>query len=188
MRRAFKQLNRFMVLMFRLGLGPFVNAWPAVGGRILVLGHTGRKTGRRRRTPVNYALVDGELYIGAGFGPTSDWYRNLLKNNSVEIWLPNGWFAGTAEEIGDHPRRLLLLRQILFASGVVGPLLGLDPRRLSDAELAAATADYGLFHLRRDAPRAGRGGPGDLAWVWLVAIAITLLGIVCRRKVSVDRV
>ncbi|MDJ0792587.1 MAG: hypothetical protein QNJ71_11890, partial [Acidimicrobiia bacterium] len=53
-RRAFKTLNRSMVLMWRLGLGRWAESWPAVGGRILVLEHVGRSSGRRYRTPLNF--------------------------------------------------------------------------------------------------------------------------------------
>ena len=65
-----------------------------LSGQIMVLTHTGRKSGLRRRTPVNYALVDGEVYCTAGFGQISDWYRNILANPQVEVWLPDGWWAG----------------------------------------------------------------------------------------------
>src|SRR3972149_212197 len=96
LRQGFKRyLNPFMVFMWRLGMGPYVNAWPPVGGRIMVIAHTGRKTGRRRFAPVNYAVVDGEIYCTAGFGAVSDWYRNVMTKNEGEVWLPDGWGAGT---------------------------------------------------------------------------------------------
>jgi hypothetical protein len=34
LRIAFGYLNRFMIALWRLGLGGWVNAWPAVGGRV----------------------------------------------------------------------------------------------------------------------------------------------------------
>ncbi|MBK7622453.1 MAG: hypothetical protein IPJ14_07245 [Kineosporiaceae bacterium] len=51
----FRYLNRFMVMMWRLGLGRLVNVWPRGSGRMLVLGDTGRRSGLRRWTPLNYA-------------------------------------------------------------------------------------------------------------------------------------
>ena len=96
LRQMFKQMNKFMLLMWRLGLGSWLNFWPDVGGRIMVITHTGRKTGLKRRTPVNYALVEGELYCTAGFGPMSDWYRNLKAHSQVEVWLPEGWWRSRA--------------------------------------------------------------------------------------------
>ena len=42
MRQGFKYFNRFMILMWRLGLGKFINIWPAVIGQIMVVTHTGQ--------------------------------------------------------------------------------------------------------------------------------------------------
>ncbi len=176
LRRGFKRfLNPFMRLMWRLGLGRWLNAWPAVGGRIMVIAHTGRKTGQRRYAPVNYALVEGELYCVAGFGAVSDWYRNVLANPQVEVWLPDGWWRGVVSDMSDDARRLPLLRQVLIASGFAARTVGLDPGRMPEPALEAATQTYRLLHIQRTEPRTGPGGPGDLAWVWPVATIVLLI-------------
>lgn len=180
LRHAFKLFNRGMLLLWRLGLGRWLNSWPAVGGRILVLVHRGRRSGRIYRTPVNYAEVGGHLYVTAGFGRVSDWYRNVRAHPAVEIWLPDGWWLGSAEDVSDDPARLVWLRQVLIASGFAAYAAGLNPATMSDAALAHATADYRLLRLRRTAPRTGPGGPGDLAWVW--PIATVLLGWLAWRR------
>lgn len=184
LRQGFKYFNRFMLLNWRLGLGRAINMWPPVGGRIMVLTTVGRKSGLPRRTPLNYAIVGGELYCTAGFGGISDWYRNILANPAVEVWLPEGWWAGVAEEVPDGAARLPLLREVLIGSGIVAPLFGLDPRALSDEALAAATAPYRLIHVRRAAERTGAGGPGDLAWIWPLStlVALVLLARRTRRR------
>jgi deazaflavin-dependent oxidoreductase (nitroreductase family) len=182
LRQTFKRINPLMLLLWRLGLGRWVNCWPAVGGRILVLAHTGRRTGRRRLTPLNYAVVDGQLYVTAGFGAAADWYRNLQARPAIEAWLPEGWWAGTAEEVTDPAQRLPLMRQVLIGSGIVGPLFGLNPRTLDDEALARATAEYRVIRLRRTAARTGEGGPGDLAWVWVAATAVLLLRLGRRGR------
>ncbi|MFQ5343399.1 MAG: nitroreductase family deazaflavin-dependent oxidoreductase [Anaerolineae bacterium] len=180
LRQGFKYLNRFMLLMWRLGLGSWINFWPDVGGRIMVIIHTGRKTGIRRHTPVNYAVVDGEIYCTAGFGAISDWYRNIMANPQVEVWLPDGWWAGMAEDITDSEERTALLRQVLIASGFAAPAAGVYPKRMTDQELEAATANYRLIHIHRTEARTGAGGPGDLAWVWPLA-AMSMLPLLWRR-------
>ena len=182
LRQAFKVLNRrLMVPLWRLGLGQWLNAWPTMSGRIMVLVHTGRKSGLRRFTPVNYAQVDGEVYCTAGFGAGSDWYKNIIANPAVEVWLPDGWWAGVAEDITGAPTALPLLRSVLIASGAVAPLAGVDPRKLSDAELAQVTAPYRLLHIKRTEARTGPGGPGELAWVWPLT-TLLLLPLLLRRK------
>jgi deazaflavin-dependent oxidoreductase (nitroreductase family) len=182
LRQAFKRFNPFMLLMWRLGLGPFINLWPPVGGRILVIAHRGRKTGVRRYTPVNYALVDGEVYCTAGFGVVSDWYRNVAVNPNVEVWLPDGWWAGVVEDISDSPWRLPLLRKVLIGSGLVTYLVGINPIRLTDNEFDAVTSSYRLLHIWRTEARTGRGGPGDLAWVWPLATMLLLPRALFRRR------
>ena len=182
LRQGFKYFNRFMLLMWRLGLGPMLNWWPKVGGQILVIHHTGRKSGLPRRTPVNYAIVDGDIYCTAGYGRASDWYRNIQANPNVEVWLPDGWWSGTALDVGDDPRRLYLLRQVLIGSGFAAFAAGINPYQISDEALEAATHDYCLLRIQRSAARTGPGGPGDLAWVWPVATMILLPLALCRRK------
>jgi deazaflavin-dependent oxidoreductase (nitroreductase family) len=181
LRQGFKLFNRFMLLQWRLGLGGWLNIWPEGFGRILVITHTGRKTGMRRRTPVNYALVEGDIYCTAGFGQGSDWYRNILKNPQVEVWLPEGWWSGTAEDVSDSPERLLLLRQVLIASGFAARLAGINPHKISDSGLDQATQEYRLVRIRRAAACTGPGGPGELAWIWPLATWI-LLPLALRRK------
>ncbi|MFN8486037.1 MAG: nitroreductase family deazaflavin-dependent oxidoreductase [Caldilineaceae bacterium] len=182
LRQGFKSFNPFMLTLWRLGLGRWVNLWPEVGGRIMVLTHTGRKTGLRRRTPVNYAEIDGELYCTAGFGQISDWYRNIRANPQVEVWLPNGWWAGVATEITGQPGALPILRQVLISSGFAARAVGIDPVQISDAELQAATATYRLLHIQRTAACTGADGPGALAWVWPLATLTLFVWLILPGK------
>ncbi len=180
--QGFKQFNKFMLLMWRLGLGPWINFWPEGMGRIMVITHIGRKSGLKRQTPVNYAIVNGEVYCTAGFGKLSDWYRNVKANPEVEIWLPDGWWAGGVEEITEPIKRLSLLRAILQNSGFASYAFGgINPFKLTDEELANATPEYFVFHVRRTAARTGPGGPSDLAWVWPLATML-LLPMALRRR------
>ena len=130
LRKAFKRFNHLMILMWRLGLGRWINMWPDKGGRIMVIAHKGRKTGLRRLTPVNYAVVDGELYCTAGFGRVSDWYRNITADPHVEVWLPQGRWVGVAEDVTEDPRALELMREVLIGSGFAAELFGLHPRSM----------------------------------------------------------
>lgn len=183
LRQGFKKFNPWMVLLWRLGLGGWVNAAPDTGGQIMVLTHRGRSSGRPYRTPVNYALIDGEIYCTAGFGKVSDWYRNVMAHPEVEIWLPNGWYAGIAEDVTGRPGALEKLRAVLIASGFAAKAAGIDPMRMTAGELEQATRDYRLLHVRRTAARTGSGGPGDLAWIWPMAVFLLLpLALFRRRK------
>jgi deazaflavin-dependent oxidoreductase (nitroreductase family) len=182
LRLTFKRFNPFMILLFRLGLRQWVNIWPKVGGRIMVITHTGRKSGLRRRTPVNYAPIDGDLYCTAGFGALSDWYRNILANPEVEVWLPGDWLRGHAEDISQDSRRLPLLREVITASGIVGPMMGVNPHTMSDAEFDQVTSKYRLVRIRPKEQLSGPGGPGNLAWVWIPAALVVALGVYLNRR------
>lgn len=164
-----------MLLMWRMGLGRWINLLPDVGGRIFILNQRGRKSGLIRRTPLNYAIVDGMLYCTAGFGSQADWYRNVLANPQVEIWLPGSRWLGVAEDASKDTRRLELLRQVVIASGLVGPLFGVDARQLNDEDFNRLTQPYRLIRIRLVTPLQGKGGPGDLIWVWIPLLVITAL-------------
>ncbi|MCB9452929.1 MAG: nitroreductase family deazaflavin-dependent oxidoreductase [Anaerolineaceae bacterium] len=183
MRQAFKYGNRFMLLMWRLGLGRMMNAWPDKTGQIMVITHTGRKSGLRRRTPVNYAVVDGVVYCTAAFGKGAHWYKNIMANPSVEVWLPDARWLGTAADVSDDPRRLELLRAVLIASGFAAPAFaGIHPSTMTDAELDTLAADYRLIRIRRVADVTGPGGPGDLSWVWALVGGVLVLRILFPGK------
>jgi deazaflavin-dependent oxidoreductase (nitroreductase family) len=180
-RQAFKHLNRFMLLMWRLGLGYWFR-WPRAFGRIMVLCHHGRKTGLLRRTPVNYALLGDDLYCTVGFGSGSDWYKNIVKDPRIEVWMPDGWWAGSAEDVSDHEDRAEILRQVLIGGGFATRIAGIDPYHIPQEELEALLATYRLIHIRRTEARTGAGGPGDLAWIWQVVATLMLPLLFIRRK------
>jgi deazaflavin-dependent oxidoreductase (nitroreductase family) len=183
LRQGFKQLNRFMILIWRLGLGGWLNCWPEVGGQIMVLVHTGRKTGLRRYTPVNYALVESNLYCTAGFGHHSDWYRNIMANPEIEVWLPDSWWAARATDVSDHPERLALLRAVLIGSGFAAYAAGLNPQTMTAAELDVATKPYRLLQIHCTLPCTGPGGPGDLAGIWPLT-TFMLGGLLLARRLK----
>ena len=146
LRKFFHALNYFMVYMWKIGMGRMINIWPAGFGRIMVIQHRGRTTGRERLTPVNYAIDEEEIYCLAGFGTIADWYRNMLANSNVELWLPEGKRKATAEDASNSPRRLCQLRKVIIASGFAGPLFGVNGKKLTDEQLDSLTKDYRLIH------------------------------------------
>ena len=150
LRSVLHAMNHFMVFLWKMGLGKMINILPAVGGRIMVIKHRGRKSGKEYLTPVNYALVNGEIYCTAGFGSVSDWYRNMLAYPRVELWLPKGKNYYCAEDVSESPNRLFLLRQVIIASGFAAPLFGIHPKKLNDEQLDTISKDYRLVHFRKE--------------------------------------
>ena len=150
LRKVFHATNPFMVFMIKIGMGWMMEIMPSVSGRILVIKHRGRKSGREYLTPVNYAVVNREVYCTAGFGSISDWYKNMMMNSNVEIRLPHGWRKVQAEDVSDSPKRVFLMRQVIIGSGFAGPLFGVNPKKLNDEQLDVITKEYRLIHFIMD--------------------------------------
>ena len=73
-------LFRIPIHIYRLRLG-----W-LFGGRLLLLNHIGRVSGKPRQTILEVAERDGDSYVVAsGWGLTAAWYRNILHTPDVTI-------------------------------------------------------------------------------------------------------
>jgi len=181
LRTLFRAFNRFMLLLWRVGLGRWGN-FTKYGGYVMVVKHTGRKSGLIRHTPVNYAVVGGDVYCTAAFGKRADWYRNVLAQPQVEVWLQDGRWSGEAEDVTDDPQGASILRQVIIASGFAGPLFGVNPKNLVDDDFAKLLETYRLVRIRRSSPLTGPGGPGELAWIWPVTTFILLGALLSGGK------
>lgn len=182
LRNMFKYLNKFMVFMWKLGLGKSMNVWPKGFGRFLVITHYGRKTGKKYLTPVNYSSIDGEIYCTSGFGVQSDWYKNLIHNPEIEVWLPNGWWKAQAQDVSQHPERTQIMREVLIGSGFAAPMFGINPYDMDDDTLSERTADYRLIRLNRTTERTGDNGPAEYSWFWQVTTIFLLILLFGKRK------
>jgi deazaflavin-dependent oxidoreductase (nitroreductase family) len=173
LRRIFKFFNKiFMVPMFRLGLGSLVGN--PFSGYIMVLKTTGRKSGKIRFSPVNYAILEGNLYCMAGWGKLSDWYRNIMAAPHIEVIHPNGPIAVVADLEMDASKRLILLRMILKNAGFAGFFEGFNPFSVTDEELSRKTANMPLIRLHPVGLGKGAFDPGGWAWLW-IPISMVLL-------------
>lgn len=182
LRTLFRYFNRFMVLMWRLGFDRYFNG-STFAGYIMVLKHRGRKSGKTYLTPVNFVRLDGEVFCMAGFGEVTDWYLNLQAHPEVEIWMPDGRWTGTAEVLEGAENHLLILRQLIIASGFAAPAFGLHLERLTEQDLEQLLETYRLVRIRPTSALTGAGGPGDLAWVWPIAtLALLVLLVLPRRR------
>jgi deazaflavin-dependent oxidoreductase (nitroreductase family) len=176
MRRFFWFLNKFfMVPVFRLGFGPFFGN--PITGYIMVLKVIGRKTGKLRYAPVNYAIRDGRVYCVSGFRQGSDWYRNLMARPNIEIILPGGAISGLATEISDPAVKTPIIRKIFQNGGFAGFMEGYNPYRISDEELTRKTADMSLICIQPTGVGSGASDAGGWAWAGML-VFVLLLGLI----------
>lgn len=182
LRVVFKYINTFfMVPAFRLGLAPLlVNP---LTGYIMVLTTTGRRSGKQRDAPINYAMIDGCVYCMAGWGRKTHWFVNLKANPTVEVRLPGATMVGLAEEVIDPEEARQALLQVCRNAGFAPVFDGLNPLTLTDGEVLAT---YGTLPVVRIRPTAFIGGsydPKGHAWLWpLLALLFWLVGHRLSRK------
>jgi deazaflavin-dependent oxidoreductase (nitroreductase family) len=93
----FKWLFKIPIFFYKIGL-------PVFGKYILLLTTTGRKSGKKRHTPLEYRLEKstGNIVIMAGWGGHTDWRRNLDANPRVLVQA--GWkkFEAVAEPLSEE--------------------------------------------------------------------------------------
>ena len=191
MHATFLRVNRWAALpMLRAGLGPLFST--PITGSLMILRTTGRKSGARREIPLGYAILDGNVYVIAGFGRETQWFRNILADPSVEVVLPRGAVYGIAEEVTDDTEWIRAFRVLMANLGIVGRATTGDVRGASDDTLRTMGAGLPLVRIRPTGIGSGPADPGGLMWVpvqvgaalatlWLGAKAVRLAARLARR-------
>lgn len=180
-------LNRYlMVPALKAGLGPWMGT--PFGGWFLLLRVRGRSSGLLRDNPLSYLVAEGAVWVMAGFGSRTDWYRNLLADPRAEVLLPGRTLACRAEAVDDPQVRARIIPRLVRATGAPGYLTGIDPFRSTDEQLLAVTAWVPLIRLTPDGGNlvAGPDDPGGLGWVWRQAMVLAM-GVVLVRRLRRSR-
>jgi len=99
-------LMRAPIILYEAGLG-FI-----LGGRFLMLTHTGRKSGRSKRVVLEVIKSDPEqniYYIGSGWGEKSNWLLNIEKTPDVRVQTGNKKFSAVATRLSPDEASDILL-------------------------------------------------------------------------------
>ncbi|MCH0562532.1 MULTISPECIES: nitroreductase family deazaflavin-dependent oxidoreductase [unclassified Streptomyces] len=135
---------RAPIRLYRMGLGGLL------GQRMVLLTHTGRKSGRPRQVVLEVVArlpEPGAYLIASGYGERSQWLRNILATPRVRYQVGRHRYRGTAvplppEESGralaDYARRHPRLAERLMRS------VGHDPRTEADFESLGADRRTGV--------------------------------------------
>lgn len=179
MRRIFWYINTFfMVPMFRMGLGFFFGN--PLSGYIMVMKVRGRKSGKIRHAPVNYAIYNGNIYCLSGGRQSSDWYKNIRANPQVELIMPGGCLFGRVNEVYAADERLQVIRQVLKNAGFAGFFEGYNPYTITDDVLREKSADLPLLEIVPQGLGSGAADAGGWAWVWSVLFILWLGWLLLR--------
>jgi hypothetical protein len=125
-----------------------------VSGRILVLGFTGRKSGRAIETPVSYIEDVGLVRVFT----TNPWWCNVAAKPDVTLWFRGKRASGRAKVISNDPEAVLpwlgeFLRRIPRDARFYDVRIGARGRP-EEGDLARAAARTTMMEIRI----AGPGG------------------------------
>ena len=86
-----RQPGRLALAVFRLPLPLYQRGWGwLLGHTFLLVTHAGRKTGKRRETVAMTLAYDPqtqEAVIFSGWGPNTDWIRNIRAHPALQIQI-----------------------------------------------------------------------------------------------------
>ena len=178
LRGTINRLNRWLMVP---ALGAGLGRWLAtpIGGYLLLLRTRGRRTGLERDAPLSYLVEEGSVWVLAGFGPVTNWYRNLLANPEVEVQLPGRHLRCRGEEVLDAEVRRRIAPRLVRATGLPGALIGCNPWTATDQRILEQIEGVPLLRLRIESGpiEAGPDDPGGRAWIWRQSmLAVAALG------------
>lgn len=93
-----RNIQKIHRLIYAVGLGALI------GRIILLLTTTGRRSGKKRITPLQYEVIGGDYHVGAARGLKADWVCNIRANPGVQVRVGTKQFEGTAEVVTDPSR------------------------------------------------------------------------------------
>ena len=158
-------LQKVRLFCWETGLGPAINAVPAVSGEQAVLYFPGRSG----KFSLSCCEFDGRVLMALTEEELQKISGVLLQSPAVEVWMKDGWYAGTARLLTPEEQAVLTAKitdEQFF--GKAGNMLGRSLQK-----------DCRLIEVTRSAPCTGRSGPGSKAWVWPLAACLLLFS---RKK------
>lgn len=158
---------KWPVQLWRLGLGPLM------GHHMMLINHTGRKSGQPRRTMTELYQIEGHKYAPSGFGRRAQWYRNIEADPRVTIQTADGTESMRAQRVVEEKELLTLLE------GVQGRSQAMYKLHLASLEIEPTTEDIlakkDRFYWLRFDPTAEPTPPplpADLVWLWPAALGV----------------
>ncbi|GAB4499082.1 MAG: hypothetical protein OHK003_13640 [Anaerolineales bacterium] len=135
---AFMNGNNFMAWMLR---SPFHRI---LSGGMMLITVTGRKTGKKYTTPVEYFLADGSVWVLTSRNRT--WWRNLRDNPEIELLIKRNPVRGRGELVLESKQVELRLMDYLHHAPMAAKPMGIRvENKIPNAEDVARLAGERLF-------------------------------------------
>jgi deazaflavin-dependent oxidoreductase (nitroreductase family) len=168
-RVAFRFANRAAVVpLHQAGLAAWLGG--PLGGWQCLVTTIGRRSGLRRHTPLGYIVMDGAAWVMAGYGPRTQWYRNILEEPSVELRLPGRRpFAALADEVRDPVLRARVIPPLCRSMALPGLMIGCVPATSVDERILGCVSWVPLVRIRPadgSSLAPGAEDPGGRGWIW----------------------
>ena len=125
--KKWKRLNKYLVIpLYRIRLLPLLG----FGKVFLILKTIGWKTGKLRRTPLEYKKYDGTIVIFSARGEDATWLKNMRANpGDVSVTLGFHSFKPRTEYLLDKNQKLEIMKWYISKYGRAAKILfGWDPK------------------------------------------------------------
>ncbi|MFX1313727.1 MAG: nitroreductase/quinone reductase family protein [Promethearchaeota archaeon] len=126
--KRWKKLNKYLMIpLYRAKLLPLLG----FGKIFLILKTKGWKTGKMRRTPLEYRRYEGTIIIFAARGENATWVKNMRANpDDVSVIYGFHHFKPRLEFISDINQKLTILKWYVSKfSKAAKVLFGWDPNK-----------------------------------------------------------
>ena len=113
-------LNRFLfkipLVLWRMGLGPYLSHPARGGSKMLVLTTWGRVSKAPRHTMLSYIRLGDKDYVSSGWGKRSDWIKNIEANPRVTVQVGHKIYPAQGRRV-ETLDEFETITQAMFESG-----------------------------------------------------------------------
>lgn len=163
-----KLLFKTPILLYRLGLGVLV------GRLFMVLTTSGRKSGKPRRTAIEFHEFEGKPTVMSGWGERTDWYRNLQANPLATVQTWRGAASVRARRI-DSDEELRRAFDWAQSNPTMRRMMKLAGFEMTAEQFLAERERFTLVTFEPTDEPTPPALKADLWWVWVVVSAAILL-------------
>jgi deazaflavin-dependent oxidoreductase (nitroreductase family) len=172
-----RAMFKWPVHLWRLGMAPLI------GHNMVLITHTGRKSGLPRRTMTELHVVNGRKYAPCAFGPRAQWFRNIQANPRVTIQTADGAESARAMRVTSDEEILALMDYThpINRIMILRYMEALDIEPTPEDILAKKDRIYWIRFDPTDEPTPPPLA-ADLVWVWPAALVILAVAWLLTRE------